>query len=138
MFDYPVTLTPDGGTVLVTFADVPEAITFGADEDEALLQAVDALETGLSFYVDARKPLPTVSVAALGQKTVRPSALECAKLGVYQAMTEQGIKKAELARRLGWHMPQVDRLFDLRHASKFDQIEAAANVLGKHIQVQIT
>ena len=137
MFDYPVTLTPDGGTVLVTFADVPEAITFGADEDEALLQAVDALETGLSFYVDARKPLPTVSVAALGQKTVRPSALECAKLGVYQAMTEQGIKKAELARRLGWHMPQVDRLFDLRHASKFDQIEAAANVLGKHIQVQI-
>ena len=137
MFDYPVTLTPDGTTVLVTFADVPEAITFGADEDEALLQAIDALETGLSFYVDARKPLPVVSVAALGQKTVRPSALECAKLGVYQAMTEQGIKKAELARRLGWHMPQVDRLFDLRHASKFDQIEAAANVLGKHIQVQI-
>ena len=137
MFDYPVTLTPDGGTVLVTFADVPEAITFGTDEDEALLQAIDALETGLSFYVDARKPLPTVSVAALGQKTVRPSALECAKLGVYQAMTEKGIKKAELARRLGWHMPQVDRLFDLRHASKFDQIEAAANVLGKHIQVQI-
>ena len=137
MFDYPVTLTPDGGTVLVTFADVPEAITFGTDEDEALLQAIDALETGLSFYVDARKPLPVVSVAALGQKTVRPSALECAKLGVYQAMTEKGIKKAELARRLGWHMPQVDRLFDLRHASKFDQIEAAANVLGKHIQVQI-
>ena len=137
MFDYPVTLTPDGTTVLVTFADVPEAITFGADEDEALLQAIDALETGLSFYVDARKPLPVVSVAALGQKTVRPSALECAKLGVYQAMTEKGIKKAELARRLGWHMPQVDRLFDLRHASKFDQIEAAANVLGKHIQVQI-
>ena len=58
MFDYPVTLTPDDGAVLVTFADVPKAITFGADEDEALLQAVDALDTVLSFYVDARKPLP--------------------------------------------------------------------------------
>jgi antitoxin HicB len=34
MFDYPVTLTPDAGTVLVTFADVPEAITFGTDEGE--------------------------------------------------------------------------------------------------------
>jgi predicted RNase H-like HicB family nuclease len=54
MFNYPVTLTPDDGSVLVTFADVPEAITFGADEDEALLNAIDALETGLSFYVDAR------------------------------------------------------------------------------------
>ena len=138
MFDYPVTLTIDGSNVLVTFADVPEAITFGADEDEALLNAIDALETGLSFYVDARKPLPVASQPAAGQKTVRPSALECAKLGVYQAMTEQGIKKAELARRLGWHTPQVDRLFDLRHASKLEQIEAAANVLGKHISVQIS
>ena len=62
MFDYPVTLTSDdNGTVLVTFADVPEAITFGADEDEALLNAIDALETGLSFYVDERKPLPSAS-----------------------------------------------------------------------------
>lgn len=138
MFDYPVTLTADdNGTVLVTFEDVPEAITFGADEDEALLHAVDALETGLSFYVDARKPLPAASKPDNGQKTVRPSALECAKLGLYQTMTEQGVKKAELARRLGWHMPQVDRLFDLHHASRLDQIEAAANVLGKHVHVQI-
>jgi antitoxin HicB len=137
MFDYPVTLTPDDGTVLVTFPDVPEAITFGADEDEALLNAVDALETGLSFYVDSRKALPVASQPGRGQKTVRPSALECAKLGVYQAMTEQGIKKSELARRLGWHMPQVDRLFDLRHASKLEQIEAAAAVLGRHIEVHV-
>ena len=137
MFNYPVTLTPDGDTVLVTFVDVPEAISFGADEDEALLNAIDALETGLSFYVDARKPLPVASPPAIGQKTVRPCALESAKFGVYQAMTDQHIKKAELARRLGWHMPQVDRLFDLRHASKLDQIEAAANVLGKQLYVQV-
>jgi antitoxin HicB len=137
MFDYPVTLTPDGDTVMVTFVDVPEALTFGADEDEALLQAVDALETALSFYVEARKPLPVASKAKRGQATVRPSALECAKLGVYQAMTEQGVKKAELARRLGWHMPQVDRLFDLRHASRLDQIEAAARVLGRQIEVRV-
>jgi antitoxin HicB len=137
MFDYPVTLTPDGATVLVTFADVPEALTFGADEDEALLQAVDALETALSFYVDARKPLPVASKPRRGQRTVHPSALEGAKLGVYQAMTEQGIKKAELARRLGWHMPQVDRLFDLRHASRLDQIEAAARVLGRRLEVRV-
>ena len=137
MFDYPVTLTPDDGSVLVTFADVPEAITFGADEQEALMQAVDALESGLSFYVDARQPLPVPSKPKRGQKTVRPSAMECAKLGVYQAMTDQGIRKAELARRLGWHIPQVDRLFDLRHASKFEQIETAAAVLGKRLVLSV-
>ena len=139
MFDYPVILEaqPEGGFV-VTFPDVPEAITQGEDEDEALLYAVDALESALSFYVDDRKPLPVPSKAKRGQKTVRPSALECAKLGVYQAMTEQGIRKSELARRLGWHMPQVDRLFDLRHASRLDQIEAAARALGRHIEVSVT
>ena len=138
MLDYPVILTPDDGTVLVTFPDVPEAITFGADEGEALLQAVDALESALSVYVAERAPLPVPSKAKRGQHTVRPSALEGAKLGVHQAMTEQGIKKSELARRLGWHMPQVDRLFDLRHASRLDQIEAAARVLGKHLELRIT
>jgi antitoxin HicB len=138
MFKFPVTLTKDdNGTVIAMFVDVPEAITFGTDEDEALLNAIDALETGLSFYVDERKALPVPSKAKKGQKTVTPSALECAKLGLYKAMTEEGIKKAELARRLGWHMPQVDRLFDLRHASKLDQIEAAAHVLGKKINIEI-
>lgn len=137
MFDYPVTLTPDGGSVLVTFADVPEAITFGADDDEALMHAVDALETALSLYVDARSPLPTPSKPRRGQRTVRPAALECAKLGLYAAMTEQGVKKAELARRLGWHVPQVDRLFDLRHASRLDQIEQAARVLGRSVEVRV-
>jgi len=138
MFDYPVTLTPDGATVLVTFKDIPEAITFGVNKDEALLHAIDALETGLSFYVDARKQLPVASKPKRGQKTVRPSALESAKLGVYQAMTEQGIRKAELARRIGWHTPQVDRLFDLRHASRLDQIEAVARVLGRQLEVRVT
>jgi antitoxin HicB len=137
MFDYPVILEvqPEGGFV-VTFPDVPEAITQGDDEDEALLYAVDALETALSFYVDARKPLPLPSDAA-GRLTVRPSALECAKLGVYQAMMEQGIKKAELARRLGWHMPQVDRLFDLKHSSRLDHIESAARALGRQVEVSV-
>ncbi|MFZ4538669.1 type II toxin-antitoxin system HicB family antitoxin [Propionivibrio sp.] len=137
MFDYPVVLEaqPEGGFV-VTFPDIPEAITQGEDEDEALLYAVEALESAMLFYINDRAPLPVAS-AANGRPTVRPSALECAKLGVYQAMTEQGIKKAELARRLGWHMPQVDRLFDLSHASRFDQIEAAARALGRHIEIRV-
>jgi len=138
MLDYPVILQaqPEGGFV-VTFPDVPQAITQGEDEDEALLYAIDALETALSFYVDDRKALPLPSEPKCGQKTVRPSPLECAKLGVYQAMTEQGIKKSELARRLNWHVPQVDRLFDLRHASKFEQIQMAATVLGKRLVLSV-
>ena len=66
MFNYPTTFTRDGDTILVTFRDVPEAITFGANKEEALLNAVDALETGLSFYVESRKALPLPSKAKRG------------------------------------------------------------------------
>lgn len=136
-FDYPVILAPDGDTVLVTFPDVPEAITFGADEAEALLQARDALETALAMYVDDRRDLPVPGPAG-GRPTVCPDALECAKLGIYAAMRAQGVHKAELARRLHWHMPQVDRLLDLGHASKLSQIEQAAASLGKRVELRIT
>ena len=136
--DYPVHLeAAEEGGFVVTFPDVPEAITQGEDEDEALLQAVDALETALSFYIDDRRPLPTPSAAA-GRPIVRPSALESAKLALYAEMNTQGIRKSELARRLGWRPPQVDRLFDLRHASRFDQIEAAARALGRRVNVTLS
>ena len=135
-FDYPVELTRDGDNWLVTFPDIPEAITFGEDEDEALLQAKDALETALAMYVDSRRPLPVPSPAN-GRPTVRPDALESAKLGIYAAMQEQGLRKADLARRLHWHMPQVDRLLDLNHASRLSQIEQAAASLGKRVEIRV-
>ena len=69
MFEFPVTLTKDDhGSVIARFVDVPEVITFGADEDEALLNAIDAIETGLSFYVDELKVLPLPSIAKKGEK----------------------------------------------------------------------
>ncbi|HRY14273.1 MAG: type II toxin-antitoxin system HicB family antitoxin [Candidatus Competibacteraceae bacterium] len=136
--DYPVHLeAAEEGGFVVTFPDVPEAITQGEDEDEALLRAVDALETALSFYIDDRRPLPIPSATA-GRPIVRPSALESAKLALYAEMTTQGVRKSELARRLGWRSPQVDRLFDLRHASRFDQIEAAARALGRRVNVTLS
>ena len=138
MFDYPAILEvqPEGG-ILVTFPDVPEAITEGEDRDEALMYAVDALETALSFYVDERRPLPLPSKAKRGQVTVRPSALESAKLAIYAEMLAQGVRKSELARRLGWHLPQVDRLLRLKHASRIEQLEAAARVLGREIRLSV-
>ena len=138
MFDYPVVLAaqPEGGFV-VTFPDIPEAITQGEDHDESLLYAVNALEAALSFYIDDRRPLPVPSKAKRGQAVVRPSVLESAKLAIYAEMLAQGVKKSELARRLGWHMPQVDRLLDLNHASRMEHLESAARILGREIRLSV-
>jgi len=60
-----------------------------------------------------------------------------AKIVLYQSMRALGIGKAELARRLNCHLPQVDRLLDLRHSSRLDQLEAAFRALGKHLSIEI-
>lgn len=136
--NYPVVLEPDtNDTVLVSFPDVPEAHTFGDDEPEALLRAVDALETALSFYADAGEDLPRPSKLKRGQHSVRPTAQACLALSIYQTMRDEGVRKSELARRLGWYMPQVDRVLDPSHASRLDQAEAALAALGRSLNVQV-
>lgn len=138
MLNYPITLTPDSnGTFLVGFPDFPEANSVGDDEEEALLNASDALATALAIYFDARRPVPMPSKPAKGQPVVSLPALEAAKVLLWNEMHAQKIRKAELARRLNVHMPQIDRLFDLKHASKFEFVEQAAKALGKTLDVSL-
>lgn len=137
MLRYPVKLQRDtNGTTLVSFPDVPEAHTFGEDREEALARAEDALETALIGYMEDRLPIPKPSPSKRGPFIVVPALAE-AKLALYSAMRAGRISKSELARRLNCHLPQVDRLLDLRHGSRLDQLEAAFRVLGKQLSVQI-
>jgi len=137
MLAYRLDLSPDSNaTLLVTFPDFPEAVTFGEDETDALVRAVDALETVLAARIDDREEIPLPSPVAGRPRVVLP-ALTAAKVLLYRAIREAGVRKADLARRLGWHGPQVDRLLDLDHASRLDQIEAALAVLGKRLSVEL-
>jgi antitoxin HicB len=138
MLRYPVILQPDtNDTIQVSFPDVPEAHTFGEDEGEALMHAVDALESALSFYVDDRRDIPKPSAIKRGRKFVTLPALTEAKLALYETMRRERVGKAELARRLNCHLPQVDRLLDLSHGSRLDQLEAAFRTLGKQLSIEI-
>jgi antitoxin HicB len=135
MFTYPVTLTRDDGGFVVSFPDVPEAITEGDDEAEALLHAVDALETAFMAYIADRRDIPDPSPAS--GPTVTLPILSAAKLALYRTMRAKGIGKAELARRMGCHLPQIDRLLDLNHRSRMDQIEAALKSLGRELVIEL-
>jgi len=138
LWDFPVELLSDEeeGGFVVTFPDIPEAITQGENREEALLYAQEALETALIMYIEEQRELPHPSPAE-GRPTVSPDALECAKLGIYVAMREQEIPKVELAQRLHWHIPQVEQLLDLGYVSQLAQIEQVAASLGKRVELQI-
>ncbi len=58
-YAFPCELTPDQeGAFVVTFPDVPEAITGGRDRAEALTMAEDALATALAGYVLEQRAIP--------------------------------------------------------------------------------
>ena len=57
------------------------------------------------------------------------------KVILNQGMRDQGVGKAELARRLGWHMPQVDRVLDIQHRSRLDMMDAALGAIGRQLHV---
>jgi antitoxin HicB len=123
----------DGGYV-VTLPDIGYGATQGDTVDEALAQAEDMLEEavlGMMAHGD-EVPLPS---PAKGRPTVTLPALTAAKLEAYRAMRAAGLNKKQLAERLGWQPSQVTRLFDGRHASRLDQIEAALKALGRRLVV---
>jgi antitoxin HicB len=136
MFRFPVTLTPDDNeTVIVTFPDVPEAVTFGTDREDALARAVDALETALAGYVQERRDLPSPSGVSAAVDTVEPSLLGRLKLAIYHAMRSRGWRKADLARAMSLNPRQIDRLLDLRHSSTVAQLEQALAACGRSAEL---
>lgn len=133
---YPVTLTKDdNGTWLVSVPDVPEAVTFGETREEALAHATDALLTAFDARMRDREEI--VAPSGKGSVFVELPALEAAKIELYRAMRERQVGKAALARRLDWHLPQVDRVLNVRHGSQLQQLEAAFAALGKKLVVTV-
>lgn len=136
MSTYSYTLTPDdNGTLLVLFPDVPEAAAVAESATDAPQQAADGLETALQMYIDARRPIPSPSFESGDSVTLGVSVT--AKLLLSDAMVHQGIRKADMARLLGVHSPQVDRLLDLGHASKVEAVESALHALGHRLEVAL-
>jgi antitoxin HicB len=138
MYAYPVkTKLDSNGTLLVTFPDIPEAITVSATEADVVRFGTEALESAFEIYFDERREIPAPSQPKRGQQTVQLSALVTAKVLLANEMVRQDVRKAELARRLNLHGPQVDRLLNPRHSSKIDAIEAAFESLGRKLEVSV-
>ena len=132
MLAYPIVLTDDDGAVLATSPDFPELTTFGTDREDAIAHASHALEEAIAARIHDRKDIPSPSG---GDSYAVLPTLTAVKVRLYQGMREQGVGKAELARRLGWHMPQVDRVLNVEHKSRLDQMDAALGAIGMRLCV---
>jgi len=133
---YAIQLTPDdNGTVLVTVPDFPEVATFGVDDREAWARAHDAVDTAIQGRMTDREPIHQPD--AQGRLFVTLPVLSAMKVALYRALLDSDLRKADLGRRLGWKPAQVDRLFNLHHASRVDQLEEAFAALGKTLEIDV-
>jgi antitoxin HicB len=138
MIAYPALFEPDtrAGGFVVTFPDFEWGVTQGETETEAVEMAEDALVCILEETIRQRKDLPNPG-RPRGKKyrEISVPALAAAKIQLYQAMRVGRVQKAELARRMGIPRQQIERLLDLRHSTRLEQIEAAFGALKKRLVV---
>ena len=137
--NFPVNLKADkdDGGFVVTFPDIPEAITQGDSIEEALAMALEALETALEFYFEDKRAVSKPSKPKRGQHVVGLPASLSAKVLLLNEMVMQNIRPSELARRLNTTPQEINRLTNLRHTTRIDGIAAALHAMGRHLEISV-
>ncbi len=124
---------PDSGGYVVTFPDIPEALTQGDTREEALNNALDALVTAFEFYFEDNERVP--GPGDVTGDFVEVPASVTAKVILLNAYIGSGLTQVELANRMGIKKQEVTRLFDLKHSTKIDTIQKALSALGRRLEI---
>ena len=125
------------GVLVITFRDVPEAITQGNGEKDALWQAADCLEEAFAGRIADGRDIPSASAPTRGERPIPVPAPMAAKAALYLAMREAATTNVQLARKLGCDEKEVRRMLDPRHPTKLPRIKEALEVLGKRLIVGV-
>lgn len=136
-FAYAAKFRQRGGSVLVSFPDLPEALTEGSDEHDAVAQAADCLEEAIAGRIRRGDAIPVPTPARPGCRVIPVPAPLAAKAALHLALREAGLTRLELAARLGCDEKEVRRLLDPRHPSKLPRLEQALAHLGKRLVVEM-
>jgi antitoxin HicB len=131
-FLYPAILTPDAqhGGFVVTFPDVPEAITQGDDVSEALQQAADCLDEAIAGRIRRHESVPEASAVGPDQYAISLPVSTAAKAALHLALQQARITHSELAERLHCDEQEVTHLLDPRRMANLSRVESALGALG--------
>lgn len=136
IFSYPVELTEqEEGGYLVTFPDLPEAITQGDTREEALEEAIDCLEEAIANRIEMKLDIPYGGLAEKQQPTVSLPATLAAKAALYVTVKSKKLTNTGLASELNCDEKEIRRLLDPHFNSKIPRIEQVLHQLGQKLEV---
>lgn len=137
-WSYPAVLSPEAADeIVVSFRDWPEALTSGADDAEARVQAADALEEAVLGRLARGEPIPAPRPSLSGEIDVLLDPVTAARAALASAMREGRVTNVALAARLNKTEGAVRRLVDGRTAVKMDSVLAALRALGREVALQV-
>ena len=137
-FTYPARLHAYGDDeVVVSFRDLPECLTSGADEDEALLEARDALEEAVAGRIRRDEHLPSPSLREADERHVAVPIDMAAKAALVLAFRASGLTCVALADRLGIDEKSVRKMLDPRQETSADRIDEALSSLDRELVVEV-
>lgn len=135
---YPATIEQDdAGIHVVTFRDVPEAMTQGQTIEEALEMASGALQAAFESRIKDHEEIPRPSRRRSNEKLVELPIITALKVALYEELNKAGVSRSELARTLGVDVKEVRRFLDIAHHTKADRLEEALHKFGKRVSVRI-
>jgi antitoxin HicB len=138
IYTYPARLEADEeGRLVVHFPDLPEALTDGADEAEALTEASDCLSEALASRIVDCEAVPIPSPAGPDMHLVSPEPTIALKAALYSALREAGMTIDDLARRLGIDNREAARLISPRARTRLTSLEEALSALGYAIGIEV-
>lgn len=137
-FVYPAKTRRAGpDEIVVSFRDLPECLTSGADEAEALVEAQDALEEAVAGRIDDGEPIPYPSALLPGEHMVAVPAEMAAKAALALAFRTSRMTRVALADHLGVDDRVVRRMLDPRHGTSVGRINDALRVLGCEVILEM-
>ena len=138
-FIYPARLHRAGpDEIVVSFRDLPECLTSGATDAEALTEAADALEEAIAGRIVDDDPIPPPSPRRSGERRVAVPPTMAAKAALVLAFRDSGLSRLAFARRLGVDDKVVRRMLDPRHATAANRLHKALRQLGRELIVEST
>jgi antitoxin HicB len=125
------------GWFVVSFADVPEAITDGKGMAAAMKNAEEALGMALLSYIDRELPLPKPKARGADLMSVAVDPDMAAKLALLEAVRERGLSKVAFAKLIDRDEKEARRILDPKHPTKIATLSEALRALGKRLVVGI-
>ena len=129
-FLFPATVVNDGEFKVVSFRDIPEAITQVSPDEDFLEVITDALATAMEFYIEDDRIIPFASEPQSGEICIDLPLSLVGKIILHNTMLKNGKRQADIARALNIPTSEMARIVNPSRKTKIDTLAKAGVASG--------